>query len=130
MLAVLVAALATPGIADASCTSASANGNWDFYNVYGGSYDMSWTRCWGGIINNGFVTATCTSNDGQSSTVIGLLYIASTCRVTGNLTQTFANGFTLTDKITQATLTAGNTIISGVGKSNDGQLFQFQGTHR
>jgi hypothetical protein len=67
--AVVVIALATPVIADASCTTASANGNWDFYDVYGGSYGIGWTRCWSGTVSNGVVSAACTNSGGDSITV-------------------------------------------------------------
>jgi hypothetical protein len=120
-----LAIIAFPTPSTAACTVASGNGIWDLYTLA----NAGWFRCSVRILN-GSTSGYCIHYTGSSTRISGRISISSTCRVSGLLVQTLADGRQIGVRLVQSTLGAENSILSGVGTVSDGSLFIVQAVRR
>ena len=108
--------------ASAACTQASIAGSWKLYVGVAATTGPSWSKCSVNFGAFGVVfRSSCQNAFGQSTPITGRLSLTSraNCTYSGVLNQTST---TLTNTITEATLSQDGQTASGVGTLSNGIL--------
>ncbi len=130
--AVLCISLFFASSAWALCSQADLTGNWRIYVSGSDNFGSFWTRCTIRIGSTGNVVvgsgSLCLTDEGEQFGLTGgtlTLRSASACWVSGTVNT--PNG---TNRVRDAGLDRGKTVISGVGIDPVGERFSFTGVKR